>query len=638
MNARAAGRGRALRGAAGRVKAAGGAFAGPTMALHGVAALVTAVVLAPLVRPGYVLRYDMVFVPRQPLNWEMLAPADSLPRAVPLDALVSVANLAVPGWLLQRIALVAVVYLAALGAARLMPAERLGPRVVAALAYAWTPFLAERLLLGQWALLLTYATLPWLVLAARDLRAGGRDRASGVAVPPNAITRDADDRKADAPNPEAGARNAHARTADADNAEAGTRNAEAGYVGRPGRGALARLVLAAAPAAVTPTGGLIALAAVLVLLPLRSRMTAIAVASVVGLNAPWLVAALTGPAGGVSDPEGVPAFAARAENWAGAWWSLAGTGGIWNAQTVPESRASVLTPLATLLVLAIAAAGLSALRRALGDRLLILAAGGFLLAAAGAGPGEPLLEWIVGNVPGGGLLRDGQKFLIPYALVLALAFAAGAGRLAGALARRFEAPAGRMLLIGAALLPVALLPDLAFGALGALRPVSYPADWNAVAKQVDARPGEVLSLPFEGYQRYRWTDGVVVRDPAPRYLDAPVLINDALRVGAVTVDGESPRAAMVGEHLAAGKPSAELGFRWVLVRLGSGNEPPADVLTGLRLAYAGPGLQLWENPAAPPAATAGADRRLMALTAHGLAAVLVIFYALTLLRVKATPW
>ena len=48
----------------------------------------------------------MVFVPRQPLSWEMIAPADALPRAVPLDALVALANLAVDliyAWLDPRI-------------------------------------------------------------------------------------------------------------------------------------------------------------------------------------------------------------------------------------------------------------------------------------------------------------------------------------------------------------------------------------------------------------------------------------------------------------------------------------------------------------------------------------------------------
>jgi hypothetical protein len=545
---------------------------------HAVAATVTAVVLAPLALPGYALRYDMVFVPRQPLSWEMIAPATALPRAVPLDAVVSLANVAVPGWLLQRIALIAIVYLSALGAARLVPATRAATRVVAALAFAWTPFLAERLLLGQWALLLAYAALPWLVAAARDLRAG-----------------------------------------------------------RPG--ALPRLVLAAAPAAITPTGGLIALATVAVLLPLRSRTTAIALLAVTALNAPWLVAAATSSAGGRSDAEGVAAFAARAENWAGSWAALAGTGGIWNAQTVPASRESPLVPVVTLLMLAVAVPGLRELRRRWpggADRLLVLAAGGFVLAVAGTAPAAPVLEWLVSSVPGAGLLRDGQKFLIPYALVVALGFALGAERLADRLGRRFEPAAGVALLAGAMLLPVVLLPDLAFGGAGALRPVRYPADWDAVAERVAAAPGEVLSLPFEGYQRHDWTRGVVVRDPAPRYLDAPVLMNDALRVGTVTVDGESPRAAQARAHLAAGRPAAALGVRWVLVQRDRA-EPPASVLSGLRLAYDGPRLRLWENPsaaAAPPAA----GRRAPALLAHLLAAAVVVFGVLASLFAWQRSW
>ncbi|MFC4069845.1 hypothetical protein [Actinoplanes subglobosus] len=551
-----------------------------TPVLHTIAGAVTAVVLAPLALPGYVLRYDMTFVPHQPMTWEMLAPADALPRAVPLDAVVSAASLVMPGWLLQRVALVAIVYLAALGAARLLPAERLLPRAVAALAFAWTPFLAERLLLGQWALLLAYACLPWLILAAGDVRAGRR-------------------------------------------------------------GGLPRLVVAAAPAALTPTGGLIALVTVAVLLPLRRRVTAAALAAVAALNAPWLVAALTAPAGGASDPEGVAQFAARAENWAGTFVALAGTGGIWNAQTVPASRESVLAPLVTLVLLVVAAPGLRELRRRLpgvADRLFVLAAGGFLLALAGATPAAVLLEWAVVHVPGGGLLRDGQKFLLPYTLVLALGFALGAELLAGRLARRWDPASGRALLAAAALLPVVLLPDLAFGAMGQLRPVRYPADWERVATLVSQSPGEVLSLPFEGYQRYAWAGGVVIRDPAPRILDVPVLMNDALRVGPVTVDGESPRAGAAGALLAAGRPAAEAGTRWVLVARGT-QEPDNSVLSGLRLVYDGRYLQLWENPSAPAVIElADSGRRIAALVAHVIAAAIVISGVLALLLLGSRSW
>jgi hypothetical protein len=543
---------------------------------HAAAAVVTAVVLAPLAAPGYVLRYDMVFVPRQRLSWEMVAPAGELPRAVPLDALVSVANLAVPGWLLQRLALVAIVYFAALGMARLVPTGRTLPRVVGAVAYAWTPYLAERLLLGQWGLLLAYAALPWLVAAARDVRAG-----------------------------------------------------------RPG--ALARLVLAAAPAAVTPTGGLIALATVVVLTAPRLVKPAGAVAA---LCAPWVVAALTSAAGGRSDPDGVGAFAARAENWSGAWGALAGTGGIWNAQTVPASRSSVLVPFATAAVLAVCAAGFVELRRRWPDgavRLAGLAGASFLVAVAGTPPAAPVLEWLVVHVPGAGLLRDGQKFLIPYALLLAVTLSVGAEALADRLARRLDGTAGRVVLVAAVLAPVAILPDLTFGAAGQLRPVRYPADWAAVSARVDAAPGEVLSLPFHGYQRYRWNRDQVVRDPAPRYLGAPVLINDALRVGDVTVDGENPRAARVRALLDAGEPVARLGVRWVLVRKEPGVEVPAAALAGLRPVFDGPYLALWENPA-PAVAPADPAGRWPAAAAHLLAALVVLAAGVSLLRTMRTPW
>ncbi|MEU5942137.1 hypothetical protein ABZ807_23795 [Micromonospora sp. NPDC047548] len=521
---------------------------------YGVAAAVAAVVLAPLALPGYVLRYDMVFVPGQALSWDVIAPASALPRAVPQDAVVALATQLVPGWLLQRLVLVAILWFAALGAARLVPTTRTAVRVVAALGYAWTPYLAERLLIGQWGLLLAYAMLPWLVAAALGVRAD-----------------------------------------------------------RPG--ALPRLLLAAAVCAITPTGGVIALAAVALLLPGRypgaARRAGIALAATVLLNAPWLVAGAGSATGGRSDPAGVAVFAARAENWGGSLVALAGTGGIWNALTVPASRQAGVVPLATALLLFLAGYGVALLRRrwpaGAAGRLGLLAAGSWLVAALGVLPGgAALLGWLVDTVPGAGLVRDGQKMLVPYALALAVAGALGAERLADRLAARFDPATGRVLLVGAALLPVVLLPDLAFGALGRLTPVGYPADWAVVARQVADRPGEVLSLPFQEYQRYAWNAGRVVIDPAPRYLSSPVLIDDTLRVGDVAVGGEDPRAAEVRDLLAAGRPLTGTGVRWVLVQRAAGAPVPASALVGLRPVHTGPELALYEDPAwTAPAGRAG---------------------------------
>ncbi|MFV2103831.1 hypothetical protein [Micromonospora sp. LOL_024] len=543
---------------------------------HAVAAAVTAVVLAPLANPGYVLRYDMVFVPRSALSWEMIAPATALPRAVPQDAVVALVDQLVPGWLLQRLVLVAVIYLAALGAARLVPTGRLSVRVVAALGYAWSPYLAERLLIGQWGLLVAYAALPWLVRAAIGVRAAER-------------------------------------------------------------GAMRRLLLAAASAAITPTGGLLALVVVLVLLvgryPGAARAVPTGVGATVLLNAPWLVAGLASAGDGRSDPAGVAVFAARAENWAGPLVALAGTGGIWNGQATPASRSGWLVPLATLLVLVVAGYGVPLLRRrwpgSIVGRLGLLAVGSWLVAALGVLPGgATLLGWLVAGVPGAGLLRDGQKLLVPYVLVLVVAGALGAERLAGWLAVRFDELTGRVLLAGAVLLPLVLLPDLAFGGAGRLRPVAWPADWATVARLVGQRPGEVVSLPFQEYQSYAWNGGQVVIDPAPRYLGVPVLIDDTLRVDGVAVVGEDPRAARLRELLDAGEPVAAAGPRWVLVQRAAGPIPDRATLAGLRPAYLGDELTLYENPAWRPSSTPKGPGPVG--LAHLLAATLVLVLVLVL--------
>ncbi|MGC4754605.1 hypothetical protein [Micromonospora trifolii] len=580
------------------VEPTGGVEAAPvrrardTLSLYALAAAVTVVVLAPLAAPGYALLYDMVFVPRQPLTWDLVAPAQSLPRAVPMDALVSLVTQVVPGWLVQRLALAGAVFLAAVGAGRLVPTDRRAVRLFAALAYAWTPYLAERLLIGQWGLLLAYAALPWLVRAALDLRAG-RD------------------------------------------------------------GALARVVLAAAPAAITPTGGLIALGTVLVLAsdrmraprsllvsqrmhPHRSRQ---ALAAVGVLNAPWVVAALVTGAGGSSDPAGVAAFAARSENWAGPLVALAGTGGIWSAQATPSSRAGPLVPLATVVLLLLAGVGAGLLRRRLppgvAARLAVLAGSGCLLAAFGLLPGGgAALRWAVVHLPGAGLLRDGQKFLAPYALLLAVCAALGAERLVA----RIDREVAGVVLVGLLFLPVAVLPDLAFGGVGRLRPVSYPAEWQRVAEHIEEEPGEILALPLSAYRAYPWNPGRVVLDPAPRYLPGTVLTDDTLRVGDVAVAGENPRVREMRQALAEGRPVWTTGVRWVLVQHEVTGEVDSQVLGGLVRVHDGPFLTLYRNPATVRESGGSGPARLAVVAALSAALLVVIAAAVSALHRRATAW
>ncbi|MET8465772.1 hypothetical protein [Micromonospora zamorensis] len=548
--------------------------------LHVAAAVTALLVLAPLGRPGYVLRYDMVFVPRQPLRWDLFASGDALPRAVPQDAVVSLLSLAVPGWLLQRIVLVAIIWFAVVGAGRLVPARRELTRLVAAIGYAWTPFLAERLLLGQWGLLLTYAALPWLVRALIGLREG-----------------------------------------------------------RPG--ALPRLIVAAAAAAITPTGGLLALTTVSVLLLGRGgpgrRAGGAAIGAVAALNLPWLVAAMVTTAGGRSDADGVAAFAARGENWAGPLVSLAGTGGIWNSLTTPASRGALLVPVVTAGLLVLAALGFPVLRdrwpAGVAARLGVLSIGAFVGAATATLPGgAAALRWLVAEVPGAGLLRDGQKLLIPYVLCLVLCAALGGERTAA----RLGQPADRLALIGLVLLPVAVLPDLAYGVAGRLQPVRYPQEWGVVARAVAQEPGPALSLPMSMYRSYGWNHGTVVIDPLARYLPVEVVTDDTLLVGDRAVDGESSRVAHLRAAITEGRSLAGSDLRWVVVQHRSGGTVPPQVLEGLQVVHSGSELTLYRNPTVSPP---GVEQRAgwPLILSLGCALAMLLFAILSLSR-RPTAW
>ncbi|MEU1899642.1 hypothetical protein ABZ512_14795 [Nocardiopsis dassonvillei] len=165
---------RRVRGALGGrgARGEGGVRLLPRLLPWAVGLLAGVLVLGPALGPGYVLRYDMVFVPDLSLG-TVLRGADGFPRAIPSDAMVAALSAVLPGDAVQSLALLAVFTVGGAGATRLvlrvLPRGGAGTLVASAAAgtaYVWNPFVAERLLLGQWAVLLGYAGLPWVVGAA----------------------------------------------------------------------------------------------------------------------------------------------------------------------------------------------------------------------------------------------------------------------------------------------------------------------------------------------------------------------------------------------------------------------------------------------------------------------------------------
>lgn len=519
---------------------------GERLILAAVSAGLALLVFLPVLGRGFVLTYDMVFAPRQSLVPDALGLGSALPRSVPADAVIALATAVVPGDLVQKFVLLLSLFLAAYGAGRLVPTEQLGTRIVAATAYAWTAYFAERLFIGHWPLLLTYACLPWIVRAGLSLREG---------------------------EPKA----------------------------------LAWLLLACAPAVLTPPGGVLAALAAMVAAGPRKIGHTFGVAVV--LNLPWLVPTLTHPGGSLSDPAGVAAFSARAESWGPVILSVLGLGGIWNGDVVPGSRGGPMAPLLILITVCVALAGLRPLARRWGTApvrsLLLLGVLGVVLASLATFPlGEPVLSWAMGHIPGAGLLRDAQKWVAWWALPVSLGFALA---IESAAARLRTEAARVAIVVAAALFPLLTMPDLAWGGWGRIEAVRYPDDWNAVHRLLaeDDRPGDVVALPLSTFRGFAWNDYRTQLDPAPRALPKTVLVDDTLRVGADEIAGEDSRMARVRAATSAADLAAS-GIGWILVEHGTPGKPDPRLLNGAKPVWSGQWLTLYRTPGEPVVTETGA--------------------------------
>ncbi|CAB4706388.1 MAG: hypothetical protein F2667_06340 [Actinobacteria bacterium] len=520
--------------------------------------VLSVVVLGPLlIGSGYWLFGDMVFVPHQPWKDGWLGLDGAAPRAVPMDALVSLLTQVVPGSVVQRVLLVGAFLVGGLGAGRLVGAHGALARAAAISLMLWNPWVHDRLMLGQWAILAGYFLLPWVAVtalrAARDLRRG---------LPPLWVA----------------------------------------------------LTLAAV---CSPSSGLMAVLVALVLGagPLR-RTTAVASAGLVA-NLPWLVPSLVASGSTLSTDDVFGAFGARAETSGGTMLSLLSLGGTWKTSIVAPERTSLLIVVLAAGLSAVALLGLRHSRWPADSRsepvprLALLAALCLGIAALPTLPGgEPLLETLGRWVPSLAVLRDSQRYLAP-AVLLLLPGIAGAVTWA-----RAQVRPGREAMVAVAgalvIAPMTLLPSLAWGSLGDLQRTTYPDDWSAVTDLVGDDDTTVV-LPWQGsYRGFAWAGRRAVLDPAPRLLPGRVLIDDRVFVDDVVVPSEDPALVRITAALAVGDPDLTgpalraQGVRWVLVEKGM---PTGPVPSGAT-AYDGPALMLVDlgEPPAPAAASGGSGR------------------------------
>jgi hypothetical protein len=515
--------------------------------------------LGPVLGRGYVLTRDLVFVPGPPITRHLLG-VDGLPRAVPSDLVVALLSHVVPGDLVEDLVLFAVLSLAGWGAARLVPTRSPVAAAAAALLYSWNPYVAERLRQGQWAVLVGVAALPWVASAAIGLRRRAPYAAARVVLVMSLAA-----------------------------------------IGGASAELLAALVLvpivawpgpAVRPPMARPYAGRLLVATAAVVLP--------------GLA--WFVPSVTQAGSPPSDTVGAAVFAARPDTPLGTVPSILGLGGIWNGQAVPPGRDTVVVGLAALLlsIASVTALWLSRSRWNAGDLGGVLTAGAVSLAVSlwGVTPGLRVgLAHLVASTSAAGLLRDGQRWLAPFVLLVAVGF----GLVVEAAAARAR-PAAAVL----ALAPALLLPAAAWGGDGALHATRWPGDWVQV-RSAAARlpPGPILVLPWSAVRVNLWNGDRVIADPTDRWIGRLVVGDDALDVGGVTTPVEAPLARRLAVaatgHADLSKALRANGFAGVLIQRDQPGAAGAVARTaGLPTVVETPLLLLKAVPAAaavaPPAA------------------------------------
>jgi hypothetical protein len=527
----------------------------------------------------------MLFVPREPLSAAL--PGLAPPRNIPSDLVVATVSRVLPADLVQKVVLLSIFVLACAGAAALLDREPRLARLAAGVFYAWNPYVGERLIIGQWALLLGYAGLPWVLRAV---------------LAPDLVTR---------------------------------------------RGAV-RLGLALLPAVI---GGFAALAiTALIVLPAvllsrSARRAALALGALVVGSLPWFIPSLLHAV--YVDPASVAAFAARADTPFASLGSLLMLGGAWNAQTVPKAYGGAWSVLwLAVVIVALAGYVLLARPRRRWPGLGVAALLGLIIAALGVtAPGRDLLRLLIAAWPGFAVLRDAQQFVAPLALAEAagfgLAVAAALNPVpalpepmrqvradaaatvlavsepmrpprAGAPATTLGVPeperparvpaAGTVLAVLAVLAPVVLLPGLAWGAAGRLRSAAYPPAWLTAARALNASPahGSVLLLPWATYRTPPWNHGEVVLDPWTRLLSRPLIWNDGTQVGDVALAPDYPQAReLSGAIRGSGPLTATLraaGVRFVVDDADGPQPPLGPRLPGSVLIIDRPGLTVYQLP------------------------------------------
>lgn len=476
---------------------------------YGMYSLVALAVMLPLLKPGFILTLDMIFVPNLRLP-------DTVTSSYPFHALLYFLNSFIPADVLQKIMLLGIFILASIGMHRLI--RLLNPQTensdwgiyLASVFFAINPFTYGRFMAGQYAVLLGYALLPWLVrlllkFLSRPSLVGGLKLGGLTAV--------------------------------------------IGAVSIHTLGAVAIM-------AVVAIG--------LIVWRYRQKLRnfakygAVAIGLFIALSSYWLVPLALGQGKTadivssftVADSQ---AFESRGSNPAVRLAHILRLEGFWLEDRqqflLPQDKA-MLWGLMALVILALIVFGAIRLWRknqALAVFFVVSAVVSALIAAG-----------VLGDVPRLVGLREPHKLVGLVAVVYAILLAFGTNSLLDRLRQKQEVLYGISAVV-LLLIPFLFMRVMFWGFAGQLTPAQYPADWVSVNQrlQQDTDKFEVLFLPWHQYMHFDFA-GRIIANPAPLFFDKPTIVSTDPELDGATSGQQNERTQQITHLLAAGKTHTNL--------------------------------------------------------------------------------
>ena len=474
--------------------------------------LVLAIML-PLFRPGYLLALDLSWTPNIPVQG---ITNDYYVIFVVLHFL----NYFLSSQLIEKIFLFGILWLAASGMHRLVKTFSTSETwacYFAGLLYLFSPFAYSRFLAGQYLILLGFALMPWFVASLWNFL--------------------------ESPNPRSSF----------------------------------RLLLWALAVSIVDLHSIFVMALLVVVSLVGIRLAenidfggllkwglGTSLAWVV-LSSYWLLPLLFGTSSTALlirnfNPQFVRAFQTVGDPRYGVLFNAAAMYGFWvdklGHYRLPKSVVGIWPGLAVLFIV-LAFIGLYAARRRVFALVLFIA--GLVALVLGVGvayaPFAGIYYFLFNHVPFFKGDRESEKFIGVLVMTYSFLGAIGASWIANVIRRNFTRSRGE--LIGGIVLPFLILitpliynPIETWGFAGQMKPTNYPADWNAINRQLNSDKSnfQVLFLPWHMYLSFNFTNGVIF-NPASSFFNKPTIQGNNIEIGTVYTGDNTPTSLYVEKHI-----------------------------------------------------------------------------------------